>query len=448
MKRTLSFLLVLIIIMSLALSACTTTPDEPKDDGVTDEIIYVEMDFGSYGKIVLKLDAKEAPITVSNFVKLVNDGFYDGLTIFRAQRNFVIQGGKDDSVNLTPIEGEFSANGHENNISHKRGTISMARTSDPNSATSQFFITLHDSAVSSLDGKYAAFGKVIEGMDVVDKIAEAILKCESDSMGFVSDADAIKIVSAKVIEYNEKEESNNGGTSETEKDEPKEDMTDVMGIGACEYLETRDTEGRDVKYVEMCIEGYGRLVILLDATTAPETVANFVSLVESGFYDGLTFHRIIQDFMIQGGDPKGDGTGGNEDENGNEINIKGEFSSNGHENDISHKYGVISMARASDPNSASSQFFICNADASSSLDGSYAAFGYVVEGMSVIDELTKDVFPKTDYADYYGNFEYDSYFGTYKHIVWQYLGNGVISNKNSQPVIKYVKLLDSWSSEK
>jgi peptidyl-prolyl cis-trans isomerase B (cyclophilin B) len=103
--------------------------------------------------------------------------------------------------------------------------------------------------------------------------------------------------------------------------------------------------------------------------------------------------------MIQGGDPKGNGTGGSE------TKIKGEFASNGHENDISHKYGVISMARSNDPNSASSQFFICNADASSSLDGNYAAFGYVVEGMSVVDDLTKDVFPKTAYADYYGNNE-------------------------------------------
>lgn len=216
------------------------------------------------------------------------------------------------------------------------------------------------------------------------------------------------------------------------------DKTDVMGSGACEYLDTRDISGRDIKYVEMCIEGYGKLVILLDATTAPITVANFISLVESGFYDGLTFHRIIKDFMVQGGDPDADGTGGSDEE------IFGEFDSNGHTNDISHKYGVISMARSNEPNSASSQFFICNADASNSLDGSYAAFGYVVEGMSVIDELTKDVFPKTAYADYYGSYDIDPYYQTYKHIVWQYLGNGALNNKADQPVIKYIKVLDSW----
>ena len=221
--------------------------------------------------------------------------------------------------------------------------------------------------------------------------------------------------------------------------------TEKMGTGACDYLDSRNIEGRDIKYVEMCIEGYGRLVILLDATTAPITVANFISLVESGFYDGLTFHRIIKNFMIQGGDPDADGTGGNKDENGKEINIKGEFYSNGHPNDISHLNGVISMARSSDPNSASSQFFICNADASASLDGYYAAFGYVVEGLSVINEVTEDVFPKTVLADYYGNYEIDPYYGTYKHVVWQYYGNGALENKADQPKIKYIKVLDGWS---
>ena len=218
-----------------------------------------------------------------------------------------------------------------------------------------------------------------------------------------------------------------------------------MGTGACDYLDSRNIEGRDIKYVEMCIEGYGRLVILLDATTAPITVANFISLVESGFYDGLTFHRIIKNFMIQGGDPDADGTGGNKDENGKEINIKGEFYSNGYPNDISHLNGVISMARSKDPNSASSQFFICNADASASLDGSYAAFGYVVEGLSVINEVTEDLFPKTVLADYYGNYEIDPYYGTYKHVVWQYYGNGALENKADQPKIKYIKVLDGWS---
>ncbi len=118
----------------------------------------------------------------------------------------------------------------------------------------------------------------------------------------------------------------------------------------------------------------------LDAEHAPITTANFEKLVKEGFYDGLTFHRIIPGFMIQGGDPLGNGMGGSKE------NIKGEFNSNGVKNPIKHERGVISMARAMDPNSASSQFFIMHADAPY-LDGKYAAFGHVVEGIEVVDEI-------------------------------------------------------------
>ncbi|MBQ7386684.1 MAG: peptidylprolyl isomerase [Clostridia bacterium] len=158
---------------------------------------YVEMDFGEYGTVTIELDDENAPITVKNFRKLVKRDFYDGLTIFRAQEGFVVQGGENENVELTPIVGEFSSNGYENNISHTRGIISMARTSDPDSATSQFFIVLDDAAKSSLDGSYAGFGKVVEGMDVIDKIAEALYPHATNSMGFVDDANAITIVSAR-----------------------------------------------------------------------------------------------------------------------------------------------------------------------------------------------------------------------------------------------------------
>lgn len=123
-----------------------------------------------------------------------------------------------------------------------------------------------------------------------------------------------------------------------------------------------------------------QIKIELDPQAAPITVANFEKLVKEGFYDGLTFHRIIPGFMIQGGDPNGNGTGGSKE------NIKGEFASNGVNNPISHVRGVISMARAQDPDSASSQFFIMHADAPY-LDGQYAAFGHVIEGMDVVDEI-------------------------------------------------------------
>ena len=120
--------------------------------------------------------------------------------------------------------------------------------------------------------------------------------------------------------------------------------------------------------------------IELDEEAAPKTVANFKKLVQEHFYDGLTFHRIIPGFMIQGGDPDGNGMGGSDE------NIVGEFASNGYENPLKHTRGVISMARAMDPNSASSQFFIMHEDAPH-LDGEYAAFGKVVEGMEAVDKI-------------------------------------------------------------
>ncbi len=149
-------------------------------------------------------------------------------------------------------------------------------------------------------------------------------------------------------------------------------------------------------YATVEMEDYGTIKLALCGTIAPKTVENFEMLANKGFYDGLTLHRIIEGFMMQGGDPKADGTGGNEDANGKEINIKGEFTVNGHANSISHKRGVISMARNGyDYDSASSQFFIVHEDYPS-LDGKYASFGYVVEGMHVVDFICEDAQPIDD----------------------------------------------------
>ena len=127
----------------------------------------------------------------------------------------------------------------------------------------------------------------------------------------------------------------------------------------------------------------GSFVITLHPDVAPITCENFEKLVNEGFYDGLTFHRVVEDFMAQGGDPLGTGMGGSEE------TIKGEFSSNGVENNLSHKRGVVSMARSNDPDSASSQFFICYDDSCTFLDGNYAAFGEVTEGMTIVDDFLK-----------------------------------------------------------
>lgn len=141
--------------------------------------------------------------------------------------------------------------------------------------------------------------------------------------------------------------------------------------------------GTELRYAEIEIENYGTVKLELDPAAAPITVENFVKLVEDGFYDGLTFHRIIDGFMIQGGDPLGNGYGGAEE------TIKGEFALNGVDNPISHVRGVISMARSQMPDSASSQFFIVQSD-SLFLDGQYAAFGRVTEGMDYVDQICKD----------------------------------------------------------
>lgn len=156
------------------------------------------------------------------------------------------------------------------------------------------------------------------------------------------------------------------------KDEPKKDTT-----------KPADTT---IHHAEIVVKDYGTIKLELDPSQAPITVENFMNLAKSGFYDGLTFHRIIDNFMIQGGDPQGTGAGGSD------KTIKGEFAMNGVDNKISHTRGTISMARSTNPDSASSQFFICNADAAS-LDGQYAGFGHVTEGMDVVDKITADKAP-------------------------------------------------------
>ena len=139
--------------------------------------------------------------------------------------------------------------------------------------------------------------------------------------------------------------------------------------------------------IKIEVKGFGTIMVELDKEAAPKTVENFEKLVSEGFYDGLTFHRIIKGFMIQGGDPLGNGTGDSK------VKIPGEFKSNGWDNPISHKRGVISMARAQNPNSASCQFFIVHED-SEFLDGDYAAFGHVTEGMDVVDAIASvDTYP-------------------------------------------------------
>lgn len=166
---------------------------------------------------------------------------------------------------------------------------------------------------------------------------------------------------------------------------------------------------KGIHKIEINIKDYGKMELELDADIAPITVTNFIKLVNKKFYDGLTMHRIIDGFMIQGGDPKKDGTGGLTE------TIKGEFSSNNVVNNISHKRGVISMARSNDMDSASCQFFIVHKD-SPHLDGNYAGFGKVTKGIEVVDEVVKKVSKLGD-------------------------DNGLIPKKD-QPIIEYIKVIE------
>lgn len=180
------------------------------------------------------------------------------------------------------------------------------------------------------------------------------------------------------------------------------------GVAEQTVVETREYDDKLVHNVEISVKDYGIIIVKVDGNYAPVTVDNFIKLINDGFYDGLTFHRIIEGFMMQGGDPTGTGSGGSD------TNIKGEFTDNGVNNPLSHTRGAISMARARANDSASSQFFIVQAD-STYLDGQYACFGYVTEGMDVVDAVCKEAIVVDN--------------------------NGTVLPEN-QPVIEYIKVID------
>ncbi|MDC7288410.1 peptidylprolyl isomerase [Blautia schinkii] len=199
-----------------------------------------------------------------------------------------------------------------------------------------------------------------------EQAKEAVDEKEAEDLGFSDGTD--------VEEENAAEGEQNGAS----KDEAKSGAEEAK-LDTSELL-------KGIHHAELTIKDYGTIKMELDADTAPVTVTNFVKLIQDDFYDGLTFHRIIDGFMVQGGDPLGNGKGGADDK------IKGEFENNGVKNDISHTRGTLSMARSSDPDSASSQFFIMQSDGTY-LDGDYAAFGHVTEGMEIVDAICKDAEP-------------------------------------------------------
>ncbi len=343
MKRI--FCLILTLILAILPIFVSCKKEDEKEPIVFEVTHKAKIQIQNYGTIELDLYGKEAPITVDNFDYLANLGFYEGLTFHRIIEGFMMQGGGFDTNGeerrAFEIDGEFSANGVENRILHERGVISMARSNDMNSASSQFFI-MHEEA-PHLDGSYAAFGKVTKGMEIVDKICKDARPVDSNGSMRVEDRPIIKSVIVDKI------------------------------------LTPTHT-------AKIEIANYGIIELELYGNDAPITVANFEKLANEGFYEGLTFHRIISGFMMQGG-------GFDESGNHKEADtIKGEFWANGTKNPVLHRRGVISMARSNDANSASSQFFIMH-ETSPHLDHSYAGFGRVTAGIEIVDKICQDAVP-------------------------------------------------------
>lgn len=196
---------------------------------------------------------------------------------------------------------------------------------------------------------------------------------------------AVLMMAFALVSCDETADNNADNNSQTDNTTPhtapKAEDIDLSLVDSLDGV-TESAEPTD--YVLITVEGYGQMLVRLFPDVAPATVANFKKLVGEGFYDGLIFHRVIKNFMIQGGDPEGTGYGGSD------TKITGEFDENGFENNLDHVRGVVAMARSNDPNSASSQFYICHKDSGvESLNGKYATFGYVVNGIEIVDKIVK-----------------------------------------------------------
>jgi len=358
MKKLLSVLVILLLVA--VLSACQATTDEPE---TANPVATITMANGEIMK--LELFPEMAPETVNNFIDLANSEYYDGLTLHRTLKDALIQGGCPDGTGVGgpgyTIVGEFADNNFTaNTLTHGVGTITMARTQSPNSAGSQFIIL--DNDYSQLDGMYAAFGQVIEGLDVLQSLTETATTDATDYYGNPAGIPVEPPVIASI-------------------------RVDTKGITynpPNKIIFVDDAPASDQPLPEVTLEmtDGSKIVLELYPQIAPNTVNNFISLIKSGFYDGLTFHRIIPGFMIQAGCPLGDGTGGPG------YAIKGEFLDNGYfANMLKHTPGVLSMARANTGyDTAGSQFFIMDENYPS-LDGQYAAFGKVIEGMDTVKAI-------------------------------------------------------------
>ncbi len=290
----------------------------------------------THGDIIIELFAKNAPITVNNFVFLAREGYYDGLSFHRVINNFMIQGGDPTGTGSGgpgyKFEDEVDPKSNPNR--HTTGSLSMAN-SGPRTNGSQFFIT--HAPQPHLDGKHTVFGKVLVGQDVVNAVRTGD-----------------KMISVRI---------------ETKTEQPM----------AAKQYSSKPTMQIDPakKYTATITTPRGDIIVDLFAKDAPITVNNFVFLAREGYYDGLTFHRVINNFMIQGGDPTGTGSGGPGYKFEDEVDSKS--------NPNRHTTGSLSMAN-SGPRTNGSQFFITHAP-QPHLDGKHTVFGKVLVGQDVVNAV-------------------------------------------------------------
>lgn len=311
MKKILAFILLIPMCIGLLVS-CDEGAGNTIDPSTLGETVSIVIEVKDFGTIKADLYPKIAPLTVAHIVSLIQEEFYDGLIFHRVIDGFMIQGGDPTGTGRgepgqETVKGEFTDNGVNNTLSNSRGVLAMARKgNDYNSATSQFFINTVDNA--RLDGQYATFGMVTEGMDVVDAIASVQTDANDRPLKEV-------VIETIRIEKINTEVATTTTTTAASEINPPVDVNPVK--------------------IVMEVENFGTIKAELYPNVAPITVAHIKSLIEDGFYDGLIFHRVIEGFMIQGGDPTGTGFG----EPGQET-IKGEFAANGVENPLKNTRGV------------------------------------------------------------------------------------------------------------
>lgn len=380
----------------------------------------IEMTFKDYGTIKFRLFPEYAEMGVENFTKLAESGYYDGLTFHRIIKDFMIQGG-DPNGNGTggasAWGGEFDG-GTDPHLIHVSGALAYANSGSTGTNGSQFYIVTGEQGITDehfvsyeqygssfsdnqkemykkaggtpfLDGKYTVFGQVIDGLDIIYKI-QCVATDSNDKP-----LDNVVIESVKVSRYNGEE------LKWYISDYDFEDPEDAEPVNF-----TAPEKGDDI--VVMKLKDYGTVKFRLFPEYAPQGVENFTELVKSGYYDGLTFHRIISDFMIQGGDPNGDGTGG-------ESTWGGKFDGGKYYNLI-HAAGAVAYANSGSTSTNGSQFYIVTgevyddadfdelasknyfyrdkvkdvyktAGGTPFLDGGYTVFGQVIDGLDVIFEV-------------------------------------------------------------